>query len=55
VGGQYQVQVNTNLATSNWVNTGGIVSARLTNVVAQVAMPTNSTQAFYRVDATALI
>jgi hypothetical protein len=46
VGGQYQVQVNTNLATTNWVNTGGIISARLTNVVAQVSMP--GTQAFYR-------
>jgi hypothetical protein len=47
VGGQYQVQVNADLTTTNWVNSGGIVSARLTNVVAQVSMPTN-TQAFYR-------
>jgi hypothetical protein len=47
VGGQYQIQVNTDLTTTNWVNTGGIISARLTNVVAQVSMPT-STQAFYR-------
>jgi hypothetical protein len=47
VGEQYQVQVNTDLTTTNWVNTGGIISARLTNVVAQVSMPTN-TQAFYR-------
>ena len=47
VGGQYQVQVNNNLTTTNWLNTGGIVSARLTNVVTQVAM-TNA-QAFYRV------
>jgi hypothetical protein len=47
VGGQYQIQSNTDLKTTNWVNTGGIISARLTNVVAQVSMPTN-TQAFYR-------
>ncbi len=47
VGGQYQVQVNTNLTTTNWLNSGGIVSARLTNVVVQVSMPIN-TQAFYR-------
>jgi hypothetical protein len=47
VGKQYQVQVNTDLTTTNWVNTGGIISARLTNVVAQVAMPANA-QAFYR-------
>ena len=47
VGEQYQVQVNTDLTTTNWVNTGGIISARLTNVVAQVSMPTN-TAAFYR-------
>ena len=47
VGGQYQMQVNTDLTTTNWVNTGGIVSARLTNVVAQISMSTN-TQAFYR-------
>ena len=47
VGEQYQVQVNTDLTTTNWVNSGGIISARLTNVVAQVSMPTN-TQAFYR-------
>jgi hypothetical protein len=46
VGGQYQIQVNSDLTTTNWVNTGGIISARLTNVVAQVSMP--STQAFYR-------
>jgi hypothetical protein len=48
VGGQYQIQVETNLASGNWIDTGGIVSARLTNVVAQVAMPTNSATAFYR-------
>lgn len=48
VGGQYQVQVNTDLATTNWINAGGMISARLTNVVAQVSMPTN-TQAFYRI------
>jgi hypothetical protein len=47
VGEQYQVQVNTDLTTTNWVNTGGIINARLTNVVAQVSMPTN-TAAFYR-------
>jgi hypothetical protein len=47
VGGQYQVQVNSNLSSTNWLNTGGIVSARLTNVVTQVTM-TNA-QAFYRV------
>jgi len=47
VGEQYQVQVNTDLPTTNWVNTGGIINARLTNVVAQVSMPTN-TAAFYR-------
>ena len=47
VGEQYQVQANTDLTTTNWVNTGGIISARLTNVVAQVSMPTNM-QAFYR-------
>ena len=29
------------------LNTGGIISARLTNVVAQVSMPAN-TAAFYR-------
>jgi hypothetical protein len=46
VGGQYLVQENNNLATTNWVNVG-LVSARLTNVVTQVAM-TNA-QAFYRV------
>lgn len=47
VGEQYQVQVNMDLTTTNWVNTGGIISARLTNVVAQVSMP-SSGQAFYR-------
>lgn len=47
VGAQYQVQVNSDLTTTNWINSGGIISARLTNVVAQVSMPTN-TQAFYR-------
>ena len=48
VGGQYQVQANTDLATTNWLNTGGIISARLTNVVTQVSMAGN-TQAFYRI------
>jgi hypothetical protein len=49
VGEQYQIQVNNNLATTNWVNAGGIISARLTNVVAQTTMnPTNTAQ-FYRV------
>ena len=47
VGGQYQVQVKYDLGATNWANVGGIVSARLTNVVTQVAL-TNS-QAFYRV------
>src|SRR5208283_1637558 len=43
VGEQYQVQVNNSLATTNWVNAGGIISARLTNVVAQTTMnPTNT-------------
>jgi len=48
VGGQYQVKVNTNLATTNWDNIGGVISARLTNVAAQVPMPTNGS-AFYRI------
>jgi len=47
VGGQYQVQVNTNLATTNWVNVGGVINAHLTNVVAQV--PMSGPQAFYRI------
>jgi hypothetical protein len=42
------VKVNTNLATTNWANIGGIISARLTNVAAQVVMPTNGS-AFYRI------
>ena len=47
VGAQYQVLVNTNLTTTNWVNTGGIISARLTNVVTQVT--TSGSKAFYRI------
>jgi len=47
VGEQYQVQGNNNVATTNWFNIGGIISARLTNVVAQVPK-TNAVQ-FYRV------
>jgi hypothetical protein len=47
VGEQYQLTVNTNLATTNWVSVGGIISARLTNVVTQV--PMSGSQAFYRV------
>ena len=47
VGAQYQMQVNTNLTTTNWVNIGGIISARLTNVVTQVSM--NGSQSFYRI------
>jgi hypothetical protein len=47
VGGQYQLQQNSNLTTTNWINVGGIVSARLTNVVTQVTM--TNIQAFYRV------
>ena len=47
VGEQYQVKVNTDLTTTNWVNTGGIISARLTNVVSQVSM--NGSRAFYRI------
>ena len=47
VGAQYQVQVNSNLTTTNWINTGGIISARLTNVVTQVTM--SGSQAFYRI------
>jgi len=47
VGAQYQVQANSDLTTTNWINTGGIISARLTNVVAQVTM--SGSQAFYRI------
>lgn len=47
VGAQYQVQANSDLTTTNWINTGGIVSARLTNVVTQVTM--SGSQAFYRI------
>jgi len=47
VGAQYQVQGNNNVATTNWFNIGGIISARLTNVVAQVPK-TNALQ-FYRI------
>ena len=47
VGAQYQVLVNTNLTTTNWVNAGGIISARLTNVVTQVT--TSGSKAFYRI------
>ena len=47
VGEQYQVTANTDLTTTNWVNVGGIISARLTNVVTQV--PMSASQSFYRV------
>jgi len=47
VGEQYQVQANNNLTTTNWFNVGGIISARLTNIVTQVSK-TNSMQ-FYRI------
>ena len=46
VGGQYQLQVNTNLLTTNWMNMG-VINARLPNIVAQV--PMSGPQAFYRV------
>jgi predicted acyltransferase (DUF342 family) len=46
VGQQYQLQGNIDLGTSNWVNLGGLINARLTNVDTQVSM-TNSMQ-FYR-------
>lgn len=48
VGQQYQLQGNIDLGTTNWVNLGGIVNARLTNVVTTVAM-TNSMQ-FYKLN-----
>jgi len=47
VGAQYQVQANSDLTTTNWLNTGGIISARLTNVVTQVTM--SGSQSFYRI------
>ncbi len=47
VGGQYQVQGNNNVATTNWFNLEGIISARLTNVVAQV--PKTNVMQFYRI------
>jgi hypothetical protein len=47
VGEQYQVQANNDLTTTNWFNVGGIISARLTNVVTQVSK-TNCMQ-FYRI------
>ena len=48
VGAQYQVQVNNELSTTNWTSVGGLISARLTNIVTQVSFsPTNN--AFYRV------
>jgi hypothetical protein len=40
-------KVNTDLTTTNWSNAGGIISARLTNVVTQV--PMSGSQAFYRI------
>ncbi len=47
VGGQYQVQGNNDLTTTNWFSVGGIISARLTNVVTQV--PKTNTMQFYRI------
>lgn len=47
VGEQYQVQGNNNVATTNWFNIGGMISARLTNVVAQV--PKTNVMQFYRI------
>lgn len=46
VGGQYQIQMKNDLTTTNWSNVGGVISARLTNVVEQV--PMNGSQSFYR-------
>ena len=49
VGQRYQVQYVTALSASNdWLNIGGQVSARLTNVVALLPV-TNSFQTYYRV------
>ncbi len=41
VGQQYQLQGNIDLITTNWVNLGGLISARLTNVVSQISMTNN--------------
>jgi Subtilase family len=50
VGQRYQIQTITPLAASNsWQNIGPQISARLTNVVAQVQMTATNSQAFYRV------
>jgi hypothetical protein len=50
VGQRYQVEyVNSLSASNNWLNIGGQVSARLTNVVALLPYTNSVTQAFYRV------
>lgn len=50
VGQQYQVQsVSALAASNNWQNVGGIVSARLTNVVVQVPFSSTNAAQFFRV------
>lgn len=49
VGQRYQVQyVDALSGSNNWQNIGAQISARLTNVVAQLPMSTNGTAQFYR-------
>jgi hypothetical protein len=49
VGQTYQVQARNTLGTANWANVGGIISARLTNVVVQIPLNATDSQQFYRV------
>ena len=49
VGGQYQLQSNISLGTTNWVDVGGIISARLTNVITQVTLVKTNQAQFFRV------
>ena len=48
VGQNYQLQANNNLTTTNWTTVGGIINARLTNIVALATTSSNQMQ-FYRV------
>ena len=49
VGQRYQVQQVTNLTSTNWLNIGAQVSARLTNVVVLLPYTNTIPQTFYRV------
>ena len=49
VGQRYQVQQVTNLTSTNWLNIGAQVSARLTNVVVLLPYTNTVPQTFYRV------